>query len=144
LGLKSGEVANGLKIDKGLHEIGLKYGHTGHLDVRLGAQPEFDNAASRVSYKIVVKEGPQYRMGKLTFKGLNEADAKSLEQRWKLKTGDVFDSSYLSKFFHADARSEIQRILAARQSLPGSTEMTNEITPNRETLTADVTITFKN
>jgi outer membrane protein assembly factor BamA len=144
LGMKSGEVANGVKIDKGLHEVGEKYGNAGHLDVRLGAQPEFDNAASRVTFKIAVKEGPQYRMGKLIFKGLTEADAKSLEQRWKLKSGDVFDSSYPSRFLQTDARAEMQKIMAARQSLPGQTQIANQLTPNRETLTADVTITFKN
>jgi outer membrane protein assembly factor BamA len=144
LGMKSGEVANGVKIDKGLHEVGVRYGNSGHLDVELKAEPEFDNATSRVSYDVAVKEGPQYRMGKLSFKGLSEADTRSLEQKWKLKSGDVFDSSYISRFIHIDARAEMQKLLAARLSMPGQTEIASEVTPNRETLTADVTITFKN
>lgn len=143
LGMKNGELANGAKIDKGLFEISRRYGHTGHLDVRVGGAPEFDDAASRVSYKIDVKEGPQYKMGKLTIKGLDEADANSLEERWKLKNGEVFDTSYTERFFRTDAREPMQRIMLARQvQRKGPPEIA--ITPNRQNLNADVTIEFKN
>lgn len=145
LGMKSGEVANGVKIDKRLREVGRSYGRTGHLDLSLNAQPEFDDAASRVIYKIVVKEGPPYRMGRLSVKGLSDADAKSLEQRWKLKSGEIFDTSYFDRFLSTDAREEIQRIISTRQATgKGPPEITGEITPNRQTLTADATIEFKN
>ena len=143
LGMKNGEVANGTRIDRGLFEISRRYGFTGHLDVRVGAAPEFDDAASRVSYKINLKEGPQYKMGKLTIKGLDEADANSLEERWKLKNGEVFDTSYTDRFFRTDAREAMQRIMSARQlQHKGPPEL--EITPNRQNLNADVTIAFKN
>src|ERR1700730_9316338 len=145
LGMKQGEIANGVKFDKGLREVGGKYGQSGYLGVKLGAQPEFDDTASRVTYKILVKEGPQYRMGRLTIKGLSDADAKSLEQRWKLKSGEVFNSSYFDQFFKTDAREEIQRILALRQAQSkGRPQIGREIVPNRQTLTADVTLEFKN
>src|SRR6476620_3818150 len=58
LGMKSGEVANGVKSDKRLFEIDRVYGHTGHLDLSLKVEPVFDDAGSRVTYKITVKEGP--------------------------------------------------------------------------------------
>lgn len=145
LGMKNGELANGVKIDKGLHEVSRKYGHTGRLDVSFGMQPEFDDKASQVTFKIAVKEGPQYRMGTLTIKGLTDDDAKSLEERWKLKSGDVFDGNYFERFFKTDARDEIQRIYSARQAVGKSPlGTTQEVTPNRKTLTADVTIEFKN
>jgi outer membrane protein assembly factor BamA len=145
LGMKQGELANGIKFDKGLVEVDKRYGRTGHLDVRLGAQPEFDDTASRVTYKIVVKEGPQYRMGKLTIKGLSEADSKSLEQSWKLKSGEVFDSSYFERFLKTDAREEMQRTMRARQAQgKGAPQISHETIPNRQTLTADVTVEFKN
>jgi outer membrane protein insertion porin family len=145
LGMKQGEIANGVKFDKGLVEVEKRYGRTGHLDVRLGEQPEFDDTASRVTYKIVVKEGPQYRMGKLTIKGLSEADSQSLEQRWKLKSGEVFDSSYFDRFFKTDAREEMQKIILARRAQgKGPPQVRDETIPNRQTLTADVTVEFKN
>jgi outer membrane protein insertion porin family len=145
LDMKNGELANGVKIDKGLHEVRRKYSHTGRLDVSFGMQPEFDDKASQVTFKIAVKEGPQYRMGKLTIKGLTDADAKSLQESWKLKSGDVFDGAYFERFLKSDAREEIQRIFSERQAARKSPlGTTQEVTPNRQTLTADVTIEFKN
>jgi outer membrane protein insertion porin family len=145
LGMKNGELANGVKIDKSLHEVSRKYGRTGRLDVSFGMQPEFDDKASQVTFKIAVKEGPQYRMGTLTIKGLTDDDAKSLQERWKLKSGDVFDGSYFERFLKSDAREEIQRISSERQAARKTPVGTSvEVTPNRKTLTADVTIEFKN
>ncbi|MGH9929754.1 MAG: POTRA domain-containing protein, partial [Pyrinomonadaceae bacterium] len=143
LGMKHGELANGVKIDKGLVEVSRRYGRTGHLDVRVRAEAQFDDAASRVSYEIAVKEGPQYKMGKLTIKGLNEADAQSLEARWKLRNGEVFDTSYTERFFRTDAGEAMQRIMSARQAQrKGPPDI--QITPNRQNLNADVTIEFRN
>jgi outer membrane protein assembly factor BamA len=145
LGMKNGDLANGVRIDKGLLQVGRRYGRTGHLDVSLAEQPAFDDAASRVSYRIAVKEGPQYRMGKLIIKGLTAEDATSLKQKWQLKSGEVFDSSYFERFLKTDAREEIQRIIAAWQaSGKVPPQIGNETIPNRQTLTADVTIEFKN
>jgi len=144
LGMKNGEVANGVKIDKRLREIGSLYGRTGHLDLSLRAEPEFDDTASRVTYRIVVKEGPQYRMGTIKVKGLNEAEARSLERKWKLKSGEIFDTSYFERFFKTDVTEEMQKLFAARRALgKGPPDIKEDISPNRQTLTADVTIEFK-
>ena len=144
LGMKNGEVANGVKIDKGLMEVGRRYGLTGHLEARTSGEPEFDDAASRVSYKIVVKEGPQFKMGKLTIKGLSEADANSLEARWKLKNGEVFDTSYSDRFLQTDARDEISKIMSAWQTQHKSPpQIRVQIKPNQLNLNADVIIEFK-
>lgn len=144
LGMKQGEIANGIKFDIGLNEISKRYGRTGHLDVGFGAQPEFDENENRVTYKITVKEGPQYRMGKLTIKGLSEAESEAMEQSWKLKAAEVFDTSYFDRFFKTDARAEMQRIFLARQAQgKGPPQARPEVVPNRHTLTVDVTIEFK-
>jgi len=144
LGMKSGEVANGVKIDKRLIEMDKVYGHTGHLDLSLKVEPDFDDAGSRVTYKITVKEGPHYRMGSIKVKGLNESDARSLERKWKLKSGEIFDTSYLDRFFKTDVFEEMQKLIAARKALgKGLPDIKDDITPNRQTLTADVTIEFK-
>ncbi len=127
-----------------MHEIIKRYGRTGHLYVGFGTQPEFDENANRVAYKITVKEGPQYRMGKLTIKGLSEAESKALEESWKLKAAEVFDTSYFDRFFKTDARAEMQRIFLARQAQgKGPPQARPEVVPNRQTLTVDVTIEFK-
>lgn len=145
LGMKNGELANGVKIDKRLFEVGRSYGRTGHLEARLAAQPEFNDAASRVVYKIAVKEGPQYRMGKLIIKGLSDGEANSLQQRWKLKSGEIFDSTYFERFLSTDASDQMIRIFSARRAAgKGQPNISEEVTPDQKTLTADATIEFKN
>ena len=142
LGIQNGEVANGARIDKGLLEVARTYGHTGYLEASVNGTPEFDDASKRVSYKITVKEGQQFKMGKLTIKGLEEADANSLSERWKLRNGEVFDSSYSERFFKIDAREVMDRIMIARAAQrKGPPEI--KITPNLLNLNADVTIEFK-
>ena len=143
LGMKKGDVANSVKIDKGIFEVGRRYGHTGHLDVKVSAEPQLNDSTNRLSYRIVVQEGPQYKMGKLTIKGLEEEDANSLEQRWKLRNGEVFDTSYADRFFRIDAREQMEKIMAARQAQrKGPPEI--KFTPNQLNLNADVIIEFKN
>jgi len=143
LGMKNGDVANIVKIDKGLLEVRRRYGHTGHLDAKVDAEPVLNDATNRLSYRIVVKEGPQYKMGTLTIKGLDEADASSLEARWKLRNGEVFDTSYTDRFFRVDAREQMARIMSAREAQrKGPPEI--KFTPNGLNLNADVIIEFKN
>jgi len=143
LGMKNGDVANGVKIDKGLLEVSRRYGHTGHLDVKVDAEPELNDSTNRLSYKIIVKEGPQYKMGKLTIKGLDEEDANSLQERWKLKNGEVFDTSYTDRFFRTDAREPMAKIMSARQAQRKAPPEI-KFTRNELNMNADVIIEFKN
>jgi outer membrane protein assembly factor BamA len=144
LGMKNGELANGAKFDKGLHNLHQRYGLTGYVDVGFGAKPEFDDAASRLTVKITVKEGPQYHMGKLTVRGVTAADVVALEEHWKLKRGDVFDTSYPARFLKTDGREVLQRIAAAWQAQGKRPPAIGfETTPNRTTALADVTLEFK-
>jgi outer membrane protein assembly factor BamA len=145
LGMKPDEVASGLKIDKGLHDVTKAYGRTGYLEAQLDEEPEFDDATHHVTYKIAVKEGRQYRMGTLNFKGFVGNDEATLAEKWKLKAGAVFDQSYPDKFLRDDGREVFARIFAERRyqakALPN---LAIDVKPNRETLTVDVTIELKN
>jgi outer membrane protein assembly factor BamA len=142
--MKNGEVANGIKFEKGLHELAKRYGKTGHLDAAFDAQPDFDETAKRVTFKIAVKEGPQYRMGKLTVKGISVPDSRPFEEKWKLKRGDVFDTSYSTRYLRDEVRDEVRGVFAAWQAQgKRPPEIGVEFTSNPETLTADVIIEFK-
>jgi outer membrane protein insertion porin family len=145
LGMKSGEVANGLKFDKGVMAVMKAYGRQGYLNARVRPVPEFDDSAQKVSYKIEVREGPQYRMGSLLFKGLSERDAKALRDAWKLRRGEVFDQGYLDDFFKSDSRDAMQRLFEERRTLgkpPPQLEI--KLNPNQENLTVDVTLELSN
>src|SRR5688572_4187323 len=81
LGMKIGEVANGKKFDKGLKDVERLYGTKGRIDARFNAEPDFDDAAQRVTFRIDVTEGPEYRMGAIVFKGFSEEDEEALKQK---------------------------------------------------------------
>ncbi len=131
LGMKKSEVANGLKIDSGLNAVRLAYGRQGYLERRLTPLPEFDEIADRVTYKIAVKEGPQYRMGNLSLKGFSESAEKQLRKRWNLKAGVPFDEEYVGEF----TRKVTSDVLGSGSV---GTELRTAVRPNRETLMVDV------
>ena len=144
LGMRTGEVANGVKFDKALLEAKKAYGQIGYLNADLQAVPEFDDPATKVSYRITVKEGPQYRMGQLKVIGLTEAENARLEERWRLKPGDVFNANYLGQFLRNDARDLLQSIFLNRQAQGKKPyRLEPQTKPNRQTLDVDVVIDFK-
>jgi outer membrane protein insertion porin family len=98
LGMTAGELANGLKIDKGIRSVMRAYGSRGYLRARLKPTPSFEDTGRRVSYRVEIKEGAQYRMGSLMITGLSEAAINRLKGKWKLQPGDVYDDSYLDDF----------------------------------------------
>ena len=144
LGMKPGEVANGKKFDKGLHECEEAYGKRGHIQAHINPTPEFDDAGPKVTFKIAVNEGPQFRMGTVEFKGFSSDDAAALGKRWGLKSGEVYDRSYAARFFRSDAREIISRIAQERQAKgkPFPNLGTQEI-PNRQTLIVNLVIEMK-
>lgn len=145
LGMKPGEVANGKKFDKGLSEVKKAYGKHGHIEPNMKPEPEFDDAAPKVTFKIAVNEGPQYRMGTIEFKGLSAADTAALSKKWALKSGEVYDQTYIARFVRADASEIISRLVRERlsQGKPVPNFSTRE-TPNRQTLIVNLTFELKN
>lgn len=145
LGVKPGEVVNGVKFDQGIIGVMKAYGREGYLDAQVQPAPEFDDSAQKVTYKIEVREGPQYRMGGLLFKGLAERDAKALRDAWKLRRGEVYDQGYLEEFFQNDLGSAIQRLFEERKLLGKQPpRIGTNLKANKESLTVDVTLELAN
>lgn len=146
LGVNTGEVVNGLKFDKGLLAVTKAYGRQGYLTARTQATPEFDDSAQKVTYRIDILEGPQYRMGGLLFKGLTERDAKALRGAWSLRRGEVFDMGYVMEdFFRNDLGNALRNLYEERQALgkpPPRVDV--KLHPNKETLSVDVTLELAN
>jgi outer membrane protein assembly factor BamA len=144
LGMKPGEVANGKKFDMGLSEIRKVYGKRGHIQIRTTPTPEFEDAASKVTFKIAVDEGPQYHMGTVEFKGFSPVDAALLSEKWNLKSTEVYDQSYPNRFIRVDANEILGRIAKDRQSqgkpLPN---LDIQEKPDRQSLTVNLTIEAK-
>ncbi len=140
LAIKQGDIANGLNFDQGVGALLRAYRSQGYLDSRVRAAPEFDDGSTRVSYKIEIYEGPQYRMGSLFFKAFSEKEAKALRNAWRLRRGDVFDDGYFKEFIANDAPAVQQRLFEERQGLGKPALVDVKVVPNKQSLTVDVTL----
>lgn len=100
LRLKPGDVADITKIEGSWFDARLVLGKKGFLKVGVEPEPVFDDARRVVSYHAAITEGPQYRMGQVTIIGLPDADAKRIKDAWQLKTGEVFDTTYMTTFLN--------------------------------------------
>lgn len=94
LALKPGDVADGMKIESQWQKIEEEYGKRGYIDMKLEAQPQFDDAAHQVSYRVKISEGAQYRMGQMVITGLSLEGEKRLREAWQIAAGEVFDNGY--------------------------------------------------
>jgi outer membrane protein insertion porin family len=97
--LKTGEPANAIQLKEDLGQIEKLYGTKGYLLAQIQAQPIMDDGNATVAYRLNVLEGDQFRMGDLLIDGIDTKSAGELEAQWQIKKGDVYDSSYLNKFF---------------------------------------------
>ncbi len=107
--------------------------------------PEFDDAGSKVTFKIEVNEGPQYRMGTVEFKGFSVDNAATLNKKWGLKSGQVYDQTYAGSFLRENAGEIMSRIAKERQAqgkpMPN---LSTQEKPNRQTFIVDLMIELKN
>jgi outer membrane protein assembly factor BamA len=138
LGMKAGELANGLKIDKGIKSVLDAYGTKGYLTARVEPVPSFEDASKRVTYRLEVKEGPQYRMGQLNITGLSESASNRLRGKWTLLSREVYDDTYLSRFL----KTAITGDLFNEGEAPPKGVKT-VVKPDKQKLTVDVTINFQ-
>jgi outer membrane protein assembly factor BamA len=104
LGLREGQVADGVALAGGWERIRQRYGASGYLDVQLELQPAYDDAHACVRYQVTVTEGRQYRMGRLVISGLSPEAEKRVRQAWLLHPGQVFDLDYYRAFLDEIAR----------------------------------------
>ena len=142
LGMKAREVANRVKIDKGLAAVRKAYGRKGYLDARLRAAPDFDEENRSVAFRLQVEEGAQYHMGDVTVEGLDEVNANNLRGRWRLLHGDAFDEGYPDEFMKKTLPEFYKDAVRAGHPLPAMA-VDIKATPDREKQTVDVKLNFK-
>jgi outer membrane protein assembly factor BamA len=140
LGMKSGEIADGLKIDKGVQAVHKAYARKGYLAANVKQAFTFDDATQRVTDQFTVNEGPQFHMGNLVVNGLSDDDSRRLKERWRLAAGAVFDQDYLDNFMKTDVKDFLNQS-AVLSGLP--LKIGVELKPDMHKQTADVIITFK-
>ncbi len=92
--LKPGDVADGMRIEGLWQKIEAEYERRGYLDMKLNAEPHFDDAAHQITYRVSISEGPQYRMGDLVITGLSVDGERRLRQAWQIAPGQIFNDVY--------------------------------------------------
>jgi outer membrane protein assembly factor BamA len=93
LGMKAGDVADGMKMEGGFDRAKEEYGHLGYLDAKLDAEAKFDDTAHTVAYFVTVSEGQQYHFNAMTITGTSLAAERIIRDAWPQKAGDVFDKA---------------------------------------------------
>jgi outer membrane protein insertion porin family len=108
LGIKRGEIADGMQIEAGWDRAREEYAHRGYLEAKLDPVPAYDDQAHSVSYAVSLQEGPQFHFGKMILTGISPAAERKLHAAWPIAAGDIFDKA---KF------EELLAKLQARQEL---------------------------
>jgi outer membrane protein insertion porin family len=93
IGMKDGDIANGMAIEAAWMRVQEEYGHRGYLDVKVEPIAEYDDQAHTVSYRIDISEGRVYKFGKLVLTGMSPTGVKRLRAAWPILSGDVFDKT---------------------------------------------------
>lgn len=138
--VKPGELADGLKLVAGWLRAEKEYQRRGYVDVQINPQPQFDDDAGTVAYRVNVAEGPQYHMGELIVTGLSLTAERVIRAIWRQARGDAFDAVYFDEML-AKLEKPTPEIFGG---LPVHyTEMGHWLRPNLETHTLDVLLDFK-
>jgi outer membrane protein assembly factor BamA len=106
LGLKPGDVANGMGIETGWDRIREEYGQRGHLEAKLTPTATYDDQAHTVSYAVSINEGPAFHFNQMIITGMSLAGERKIQEAWSIKPGDVFDKKVFEQFLN---RLEIHR-----------------------------------
>ncbi|HKS74733.1 MAG TPA: hypothetical protein VJQ82_16130, partial [Terriglobales bacterium] len=91
------------------------YGTKGYMAASLHPAPQMDDQQATVKYAIAVHEGDVYKMGDLNIEGLDKQTTARVQEAWRLRGGDPYDSSYPKRFLEETAR-EIEGMGAWRIS----------------------------
>jgi len=90
--------ANAVQLDNDIEAMKKLYGTRGYMAASIQPDHETDDADSTVKYVLRIEEGDVFSMGDLEIRGLDSRTTARLEDDWKLRGGDPYDSSYPKKF----------------------------------------------
>lgn len=135
LGMKSGAVADGQQLQAGLESIRHEYLARGYVDVSLEKNLLLDPATRSATCRIEITEGPQYRMGGVSFSGVSDKSAKQLGREWKIRPGQIYDANYAGEFLRNTASK------LARLGVPKGNEQLS-VERNSANATVDVRVSF--
>lgn len=96
-----GQPANTVRLGDNLKDIQKLYGSHGFVTATIKPEAAFDDDAGTVAIRLDVTEGSVFHMGELEFRGLDNSLMAKLRNAWKIRFGEVYDSTYLSEYLPA-------------------------------------------
>jgi outer membrane protein assembly factor BamA len=93
LGVKHGDLADGLQMEAAWDRVREEYAHRGYLEAKIDPAPAYDDRAHTVSYSVRIQEGPQFRFGKMVLTGISPAAERKLLAAWPVAAGEIFDKA---------------------------------------------------
>jgi outer membrane protein assembly factor BamA len=128
-----GQPANTIRLGDNLKDVQKLYGSRGFLTAAIKANADFDDATSTVVFTLDVKEGYVYHMGELEFRGLDNSLMAKLRTAWKLRFGEIYDSTYIEDY-----------LPAAQKLLPANLDwdVASHVTANVRDKTVDVDLIY--
>lgn len=136
LAMKDGEPAAADKISAGEDAVRQSYGKRGYITAALSARQNLNDAAHLVHYSYQVKEGSQYRMGAFNVVGFDDGTAQRIRKLWQLKSGEIYDASYIKEFM----KKGIPAPAGADLSGPNAPMIKVATALHSDALTVDVTV----
>src|SRR5229473_4481829 len=98
VGLKSGDVADGMAIEAGWDGAREEYGRRGYMQARVDPAASYDDAAHTVAYSVRIDEGKPFRFGSVVVTGLSLNAEKHLREAWPIPQGAQFDKAKFEDF----------------------------------------------
>ena len=140
VGLKPGDVADGMAIEAAWDRVHEEYGRRGYMEVKVEPAANYDDAAHTVSYNVRIEEGKPFHFGSLVITGLSINAEKYLREAWPIPEGQVFDKARYEEFLtKLQAHStDIFRDLPLHYD-----EVGHWLQPDETKLTVDVLLDFK-
>lgn len=99
--LQPGAPADGNKIEVIWQRVRAAYGQAGFLDASLDHEPQFDEKAAHVIYRVTINEGPQYHMGNLVLTGLSLEGERRIRAGFPIAADAIFDKDMYERFLAA-------------------------------------------
>ncbi len=106
VGLKPGDVANGMAIEGGWDRVREEYGHRGYLEAQVTPTPKYDDAAHKISYDVNVQEGRVFHFGSFVLTGISPGGERVIRQSFPVQPGETFDKTAFENYL---TRLELHR-----------------------------------
>jgi outer membrane protein assembly factor BamA len=98
LGLKSGDIADGMAIEGAWDRVRDEYGRRGYLQAKVDPTPAYDDQAHTIAYTVRIDEGKPFRFAAMVITGLSPAAEKLLRDAWPIPQGQLFDKARYEEF----------------------------------------------